>query len=77
MHNAEFVHRAFFSFFHLDLQLVFSVCAAGYEGTWIAGGGACVACTAGTFKPAPGSDHCYPCPSHLDSTTTAATVCGM
>ncbi len=33
--------------------VLFSVCSAGHEGTWVAGGGGCTACAAGKFNAAP------------------------
>ncbi len=37
------------------------MCAAGHEGTWEAGAGACVACKAGTVKPSVGNGGCMNC----------------
>ncbi len=45
----------------LVLHFLTSVCAVGHEGTWVAGGGGCTACVAGTFKNTAGDGVCTGC----------------
>ncbi len=53
---------------------MFSVCAAGHEGTWVAGGGGCTPCDPGKFNAAPDGT-CSDCLAGTISTVAGATVC--
>ncbi len=53
---------------------LFSVCAAGYEGTASPGRG-CIRCRAGRFKATAGDAACVDCPAGQISAAAGATSC--
>ena len=55
---------------------LFSVCAAGYEGTASPDAAGCTVCTGGTMKAVAGNGACTPCPAG-QQTNAAGTACQL
>ncbi len=51
------------------------MCAAGFGGVWVAGGGGCTSCVAGKFKSAAGDAACADCPAGQISAAAGAITC--